>query len=264
MTSIAGASEELSATGREIVRRPCSPRISRVRQSTKSNRRERPSLRSAARQSQIGVVVKLISEVAAQTNLLALNATIEAARAGEAGRGFAVVATEVKALAHKTSEAAGDIQDRVEQITSATGLSVEVLTKIGAAVREINEASTGMAAAAEEQEATLQEVARNLSEASAGVNSVAFGVAGISTRATRVEGQSRAVATVVEQTNQRVGNLRANLIVSLRTSAAGDRRAGSRDSRQDLRNVEMRRRRPLRHGCRYLSDRPVVPGIGVR
>jgi PilZ domain len=29
---------------------------------------------------------------------------------------------------------------------------------------------------------------------------------------------------VVEQTNQRVGNLRANLIVSLRSSAAGDRR----------------------------------------
>jgi len=225
VTSIAGASEELSATGREIARRAVqsSDFARRAVVEVEQAGTTISALSSAA--GEIGAVVKLISEVAAQTNLLALNATIEAARAGEAGRGFAVVATEVKALAHKTSEAASDIQVRVQQITGATSQSVEVLTKIGAAVREINEASAGMAAAAEEQEATLQEVARSLSEASAGVNSVASGVAGISTRAKRVEGQSRAVATVVEQTNQRVGNLRANLIVSLRSSAAGDRRA---------------------------------------
>ena len=81
-----------------------------------------------------------------------------------------------------------------------------------------------MAAAADEQEATLQEVARSLSEASAGVNSAASNVAAISTRAKRAEGQSRTVATVVQLTNQRVGNPRANLIVSLRSSGAGDRR----------------------------------------
>jgi methyl-accepting chemotaxis protein len=225
VTSIAGAAEELSATGREIARRAAqsSDSARRAVEEVEQAGTTISALSTAA--EQIGVVVKLISEVAAQTNLLALNATIEAARAGEAGRGFAVVATEVKALAQKTSEAAGDIQVRVEQISSASGQSVEVLTKIGAVVREINEVSAGMAAAAEEQEATLQEVARSLSDASAGVNSVASGVAGISARSERVESQSRAVATVVQQTNQRVGNLRANLIVSLRSSAAGDRRA---------------------------------------
>jgi methyl-accepting chemotaxis protein len=225
VTSIAGAAEELSATGREIARRAAQSSdaarkaVSEVEQAGTTI----SALSTAA--EQIGTVVKLISEVAGQTNLLALNATIEAARAGEAGRGFAVVATEVKALAKKTSEAAGDIQLRVQHIAGATTQSVDVLMKIGAAVREINEVSAGMAAAAEEQEATLQEVARSLSEASAGVNSVAAGVSGISERAARVEGQSRAVATVVQRTNQRVGNLRANLIVSLRSSAAGDRRA---------------------------------------
>ena len=225
VTSIASAAEELSATGREIARRAAQSSdaarnaVSEVEQAGTTI----SALSTAA--EQIGAVVKLISEVAGQTNLLALNATIEAARAGEAGRGFAVVATEVKALAKKTSEAASDIQQRVQHITGATTESVDVLTKIGTAVREINEVSAGMAAAAEEQEATLQEVARSLSEASAGVNSVASGVAGISERAIRVEGQSRAVATVVQRTNQRVSNLRANLIVSLRSSAAGDRRA---------------------------------------
>ena len=243
VTSIASAAEELSATGREIARRAAQSSdaarkaVSEVEQAGTTI----SALSTVA--EQIGAVVKLISEVAGQTNLLALNATIEAARAGEAGRGFAVVATEVKALAKKTSEAAGDIQLRVQHITGATTESVDVLTKIGAAVREINEVSAGMAAAAEEQEATLQEVARSLSEASAGVNSVASGVAGISGRAARVEGQSLAVAKVVQQTNQRVGNLRANLIVSCgrrppAIAARGSRGFRSRSPRHC--NVETR------------------------
>lgn len=92
-------------------------------------------------------------------------------------------------------------------------------------MREINQVSAGMAGAAAEQEATLQEVARNLSEASSGVNSVASSMAGISSHASQVEAQSRAVSTMIANTDRRVSNLRANLIVSLRLSAAGDRRS---------------------------------------
>ena len=65
---------------------------------------------------EIGVTLKLISEISTSTNLLALNASIEAARAGEAGKGFAVVATEVGNLANSTKESLGEVETVIERV----------------------------------------------------------------------------------------------------------------------------------------------------
>ena len=113
----------------------------------------------------IGEVVTLIQNIASQTNLLALNATIEAARAGEHGREYAVVASEVKALANQTAKATEEISAQVQDIQSATGEAVNAIQVIGGTISELDEISSQIAAAVEQQGAATQEIAGNVLQA---------------------------------------------------------------------------------------------------
>jgi methyl-accepting chemotaxis protein len=124
-------------------------------------------LGAAARE--IGKVTDTINEISSQTNLLALNATIEAARAGSAGKGFAVVASEIKELAQQTAAATEDIQKRIAGVQSSTAGGIAEIGKISQVIHEVSEIVRSIAAAIEEQSTVTRNIARNIADATAGV-----------------------------------------------------------------------------------------------
>lgn len=177
--TVASASEELNASIGEINRQiGDSVRVAgECMTEAEATGKVMQSLSKSA--EDVGNVVKLIEGIASQVNLLALNATIEAARAGEAGRGFAVVANEVKSLANQVSHAAKDITDQIGGIQTQTAQAVTTIETITTTIRRINEISTAIAAAVEEQGTATKEISRSIQETAQGTKEVTKNISGV-------------------------------------------------------------------------------------
>jgi methyl-accepting chemotaxis protein len=209
--TMAAATEEMASSAAEIARQ--------VTRSTTIAARAVDAARNTDRQVQgladtaqkIEAVVAIISNIASQTNLLALNATIEAARAGDAGKGFAVVASEVKALASQTGRATQEIGAQIQAIQSATQGAVDAIKGIGTTIDEMNDISTAIAAAMEEQGATTAEMTRNTQEAARGTQEVSATISSVSQGARATGSAANQVLSAASELGNKAASLRAEV-----------------------------------------------------
>ena len=113
---------------------------------------------------QVAAIVGVIDGIAFQTNILALNAAVEAARAGSQGRGFAVVAAEVRELAQRSSEAAKQIRQLMEnstkQMKSGQSLALQAGQRMEHIVRDVRTVSGLIASITEAAQAQNQGIAQ--------------------------------------------------------------------------------------------------------
>ncbi|MCC4605030.1 methyl-accepting chemotaxis protein [Xanthomonas campestris] len=124
-----------------------------------------------ASSKRIADIISVIDGIAFQTNILALNAAVEAARAGEQGRGFAVVASEVRTLAQRSSGAAKEIKDliddSVQRVADGSVLvhsAGKTMGEIVASVQRVTDIMGEISAASQEQSAGIEQVNQTVTQ----------------------------------------------------------------------------------------------------
>lgn len=211
LSMIASAIEEMSASVREVSR-SCqaeSQLAGRADQDVGSVRGNFRNLSDSVRE--MATLLEGIQDISDQTQLLALNATIEAARAGEAGKGFAVVAASVKDLAKQASRTTKEIGARIETMMRAMEGAETSITSLEGVVGSVRNESSSIAAAVEEQEATISELSRSINETHKQSESIASDVSAASNATEASAHEIEAVSQGVAQVVSEIGTVRTGM-----------------------------------------------------
>lgn len=202
VNQVAGATEELSASIREIAYTASSANRVVDQAVSASTRSTEAITRLQRRNEEIGSVVSTIRSLARQTNLLALNAGIEAARAGSMGRSFLVVANEVKELSRSTTVAAegiaiklGSMQADVEETVTTVSEVVKLIGQISTHQQHITESVS-------QQSLAVNEIAQQLGTAALECEDIRASLSGFRDNLQSTNRQAREMALASEQLSQ--------------------------------------------------------------
>lgn len=228
ITGIAHSSDTLAVAAREISQTVVAVQdlANATLDSADASTREIEGLGSAV--VEIGQLLNAISEIATRTNLLALNATIEAARAGEAGKGFAVVAGEVKALSVAASTSVSAIRAQMEKLQSASNNSIANMHRIRSEIGHLTPVCDTIAAAAQEQRATIQDLAVRMQTAQGAMSEVAASVRSVGSMTELALAKSQEAGELCGSAASSASDLGRRVVTILRTMPMADRRAAPR------------------------------------
>jgi methyl-accepting chemotaxis protein len=201
---------EMKKTIEEIARN-CAREVEIAQSITRKIEHTRNGMAELDRASrEIGTILGIINHLSDNTRLLALNATIEAASAGDAGRGFSVVAQEVKNLAAQSSEAAGQIQQKIAAIQKQTSESLAAVEMMHETIHQFTEISSTIAAAVEEQSATAAEIVNAVNQVSGSSTSLVDGITDVAQRNEQMLNAINDVRGMVTDTTMGAGHTAEN------------------------------------------------------
>lgn len=170
--------------------------------------------RIAASADKMTDIISVIDSIAFQTNILALNASVEAARAGEQGRGFAVVANEVRNLAGRSADAAGEIRRLIDASSQ----------EIAGGAQAVREAETAI----EQVVTQVMRVSDIMEEISIASDEQSSGIAQINTAVSEMDHVTQQNASKVQSISSAAQDLTrealslANVIAAFRLEGAAD------------------------------------------
>jgi methyl-accepting chemotaxis protein len=110
-----------------------------------------------------------------------------------------VVANEVKELAKETAKATEDIGRSIESIQTDTQDAVAAIGYISTVIAQINDISSTIASAVEQQSATTSEMGRNVTESAQGSSEIARNITTVAQAAHAIsDGASQTMAAAAD------------------------------------------------------------------